>query len=285
MGDSVKKVSVITVTNRAGGIDINYTALRRQTLKDWEWVLGDTLYEKRKEVLQHYTSFDTRIRHYKQGTKDPLAKTWLNHAENEAIAKASGELIVLLQDYIHIKPDALEKFWNQYKTNPKYFVTGVGHQYGNPGKEQIVDPNGMITIFSAPFEGVPTQQVWQDPRMRLDQGSFYPCQPNDWEANFCMAPRKMFYDVGGFDEEYDYQGHAFDNCSVAERAFLLRYEPYIDQSNESFSVNSDAWSKSEAKNEEDFIRIATFHQQRMKDTKEGKFPIKLEYLQKQKKVL
>lgn len=273
-------ISVITVTNRFGGIDINWSALRRQTHKDFEWILSDTLYEKRKTEVQSYTKHDARINHFKQGAKHSEAKTWLSHAENEAIAKATGELIVLLQDYIHITPDALEKFWYQYQQNPKYFVTGVGHQYGNPGKEHITDPNGLVTIFSKPFEGVPTQQVWVDPRMRTDLGTFYACMPNDWEANFCMAPRKMFYDVGGFDEDYDFQGHAFDNCSVAERAFRLGYEPYIDQTNESFSVNSDAWSKSSAKTEEDFIRIATFHQQRMKDIEMGTLPLRYSFLDK-----
>ena len=55
------------------------------------------------------------------------------HAENEAIKLCSGELIVFLQDYIHIEPDALEKFWYQYQQNPRSMITGVGHQYGKPG--------------------------------------------------------------------------------------------------------------------------------------------------------
>lgn len=280
MGDATKKVSVITVSNRHGGIDINWSSLRRQTFKDFEWILCDTLYEERKEAVQHYTKSDRRVKHIKQGVKDPRAKTWLNHAENQAIKASSGELIVLLQDYIHIQPDALEKFWGQYQSNPKIMVTGVGHQYGKPGKDDIADSKGLVTIFKKTFEGIPEQQVWQDPRLRKDLGSFYPCQPNDWEANFCMGSRKMFYDIGGFPEDYDYVGHAFDNCSVAERAFMLGYEPYIDQSNESYSINSDAWSKSKAKNNDNFIKIATFHQQTMQDIRAGKHPVKYPYLDK-----
>jgi glycosyltransferase involved in cell wall biosynthesis len=279
MGNAIKKISVITVTARHGGIDVNWSSLRRQTFKDFEWILCDTLYEERKEAVQHYTKSDRRVNHIRQGIKDMEAKTWLNHAENQAIKASSGELIVLLQDYIHIQPDALEKFWYQYQSNPKYFVTGVGHQYGKPGKEDISDPKGLITIFKKPFEGVPEQVVWQDPRLRKDLGSYYPCMPADWEVNFAMASRKMFYDVGGFPEDYDQIGHAFDNCSVAERAFLLGYEPYIDQSNESFSINSDAWSKSSAKNNDNFIAIATYHQQKMQDIREGRIPLKFPFLQ------
>lgn len=270
-------ISVITVTNRHGGIDINWSSLRRQTFKNFEWILGDALYEKRSKAVKDYTRDDQRVNHYQQGRKNPEAKTWLNHAENEAIAKANGELIVLLQDYIHIQPDALEKFWYQYQTNPKWFVTGVGHQYSNPGKDDVVDLKGLVTVFSKPFEGMPTNQVWQDPRIRHDQGSFYPCMPNDWEANYCMAPKKMFYDVGGFDEDYDMVGHAWDNCSVAQRAFMLGYEPYIDQSNISYSVRNDDFFDTTVKTN-NWQDIAAFHVERMQEVAQGKRAIKYFFL-------
>lgn len=279
MEDARPSVSVITVTNRYGGIDLNWSSLRRQTFKNFEWILNDTLQEERKEAVRSYTRNDVRIRHLAQGRKSPEAKTWLNHAENEAIAQAQGELIVLLQDYIHIAPDALEKFWYQYQDNPKRMVTGVGHQYGKPGKEDIVDPKGLITVFSTPFEGIPEQIVWQDPRMRTDQGSFYACMPNDIEFNYCAIPTKAFYDIGGCDEEYDMVGHAWDNCSVAERAFMLGYEPYIDQSNESKSVRHDDFFDTKVK-VDDWREIATFHQNRMQEIAEGKRPLRYSYLDK-----
>ncbi len=272
------KISAITVTNRHGGIDITWSSLRRQTFKDFEWILCDTLYEERKEAVRTYTKEDTRVSHIQQRPKEALARTWLAHAENQGIRAANGELIVFLQDYIHIKPDALEKFWLQYQSDPQCFVSGVGHQYGEPGKEAITNPHGFVTIFDKPFERQPTQIVWQDPRLRKDLGSFYECRPEDWEMNFCMCPKKMLYAIGGCDEEYDYQGFAFDNCSVAFRAYALGYKPYLDQSNESFSLNSDAWAKSTAKTQEDFLRIATFHQKRMKDIIEEKHPLRFSHL-------
>ncbi len=268
-------VSVITCTNRFGGIDLNWSSLRRQTFKNWEWVLCDTLYEERKEEVKEYTKGDARIRHVRQTKKLDSAKTWLNHAENEGIKASSGELIVLLQDYIHIDPDALEKFWYQYQANPKSFVTGVGHQYGKPGKEEFVNPQGLITVFSKPFEGVPEVIVWTDPRMKSDK-TFYPCIPNDWEANYSSIPRKALYDIGGFDETYDFFGHAWDNVSVANRAFALGYEPYIDQSNISKSVRHEDFFEHTTKH--DSSEIIAYHQKRMEEIKIGKLPINLGYL-------
>jgi glycosyltransferase involved in cell wall biosynthesis len=267
-------ISVITVTNRYGGIDINWSGLKRQTFKDFEWILVDTKYEERKEAIKTYTK-DERVHHVKQRPKEALARTWLNHAENQGIRESKGELIVFLQDYIHIEPDALEKFWLQYQAEPKCFVSGVGNQYVCP---QPTDLKGLITVFDKPYTQRPTTVVWQDPRLRKDLGSFYECRPEDWEVNYAMCPRQMLYDVGGFDEEYDYQGHAFDNCSVAFRGYALGYKPYLDQSNESFSINNDSFSKEKLKTQEDFLRIATFHQQRMKDILDGKHPLKFDYL-------
>lgn len=269
------KISVLTVSNRFGGADVTWNTLRRQTFRDFEWIFCDSIYNERHEVMQRYAHNDLRIKHSKQSPKDPTAKTWLAHAENEAIKLAQGELIVFLQDFIWIQPDALEKFWNQYLEHPKAMITGVGDQYKAPA---IDDPKGLITVFKYQIVSAPYSCVWKDPRKRQDNGSFYECLPMDWEANWAMCPRKMLYDIGGFDEEYDYLGFAFDNCSVAERAAMLGYTPYIDQSNESYSLNCDEWAKSPAKTEENFRAIATFHANRIKLIKEGKYPIKLNYL-------
>lgn len=271
------KISVLTVTNRYGGIDTNWSSLRRQTFKDFEWILCDTLYDQRKDAVQEYTKNDPRVVHIKQNPKDPEAKTWLAHAENQAIKSSRGELIVLLQDYIHIRPDSLEKFWLQYQDNPKRMISGVGHQYGRPGKDQVTNPKGLITVFSQPFERTPELIVWTDPRMRNDLGSFYPCNPPDIEFNYCAISRQALYDVGGCDEEYDAIGHAWDNCSVSQRACALGYEPYIDQSNQSYSIRHDDFFDTHVK-DHDWREIAEFHNKRMREIAEGKYPIKYPFL-------
>jgi len=75
------------------------------------------------------------------------------------------------------------------------------------------------------------------------------------------------------DETYDMVGHAFDNCSVAFRAYALGYKPYLDQSNESFSVNNDSFSKEKLKTpKKTFYESLPFTKQRMKDIIEGKYP-------------
>lgn len=275
-------ISVLTPTNRHGGIDINWSGLRRQQFTDFEWILYDTLYDERQHEVKEYTKFDPRVVHLKQEGKDPLAKTWLNHAQNQAFLASKGELIVLLQDYIHVLPDALAKFWAQYQANPNHFVSGVGHQYGSPGREQVVDPKGPVTLFARPFEQQPSVIVWTDPRVREDLGSFYPCNPADWEANWAMIPRKAIEEIGGWDESYDAHGHAWDNVSIAERAYLLGYEPYLDQSNKSYSVRHEDFFPHPVKHN-DSKEIQEWHIKRLYDLKHGIISLPFTYLDNYRK--
>lgn len=270
-------ISVITVTNRYGGIDVNWTSLRRQTFTDFEWILLDTLYDERKEAVRTYTKSDRRIIHCKQGAKDPDAKTWLNHAENEAIKKSSGELIVFLQDYIHIEPDALEKYWYLYTSSPKSMITGVGHQYGKPGKEDVVNPQGLVTVFKEPFEGIPEVVVWEDPRINSSAPSLVKCPPQYIEFNFCAIPRKLLYEIGGCDESLDYVGHAWDNVSVAKRAELLGYTSLMDQTNISKSIRHDDFFGTKVK-DENWQEVSAYCQKRLDDIKAGRLPVNLGYL-------
>ncbi len=271
-------ISIVTITNRPGGADITWSSLRRQTYEKFEWIYCDTLYERRKVALSEYTKNDIRVVHCKQSGKDDKARTWLAHAENQGVRRARGELIVFLQDYIHIEPDSLEKFWLQYKNNPKCFVSGVGNQYGKPGVEDVVNKEGMITIFKEPFEKKPEGEVWHDPRIREGM-NFYPCMPQDWEVNYAMCPTRMMYDVGGFDEELDNFGFAWDNVSVAYRAFSLGYEPYIDQSNQSYTIHHEKFFNTGVKYI-NWQEVRDKCMERLNLIKEGKLPINLGYIDK-----
>ena len=91
------RISVITPTIRGTkGLKRPKVSLRKQTLKDFEWI-----------VERH----------------DPQEPPDFNQAMNRALRKAKGELIVFLQDYIAIPKDGLEKFWDAYQQDKKAFFT------------------------------------------------------------------------------------------------------------------------------------------------------------------
>lgn len=160
-----------------------------------------------------------------QGKKPPELCWTLNRDYNRAIKRAKGDLIVSWQDYTFANPDTLEKFWFHFTQEPKTLVTAVGNKYAND--KWIVE-------------------TWRDPRMRSDQGTYYPCYFNDIEFNLCSVPKQAFYDIGGFDEELD-KYFGMDGYSVVDRLNLLRgYEFKIDQTIRSYSLEHsrpDKWEE------------------------------------------
>lgn len=201
------KISIITPTIRPELIKINKLCLKKQTFKSFEWLIG--------------SPFDPKIGIW---VKDDFKGGYwsFNRIGNKMLRKARGELIVSYQDGIWCDQNALETFYYWYTTKgPKWCVTGVGDLYS------ALDERNKPII-----------SVWSDPRKsgREKNGDTYECYPVDWEANFASAPKKMFYDIGGFDEGLDKCGVGMDNVSVVERADALGYRFWLDQSLECFGL-------------------------------------------------
>lgn len=271
-----KSISIMNLTARFGGLDILRANLERQIFKDFEIVIVDTLWREREpQVKRYFKDFD--LKYIRQSDKQEGAYSNLAHADNEGFRNCEGELIVCLQDFIWCPPFLLHKFWEAYGAYGDILVGAVGHQYCSPGKKDIVNPKGKITIFKEEFTERPEERCWSDPRMRLDQGTFYETAPINWELSCGSIPRKVIYELGGMDEEYDFQGFAYDNTNIAQRAEFLGHKTYLDQTNEYRALNHDNWAMETHKKDRS-TNIAEFHIQRMKDTIHDRFPLKLSYL-------
>lgn len=98
-------ITVITPSVRPKGIELVARALKRQTFRDFEWIV-------------------------EKPEGKPKGLYWTIYRDyNRAVRKAKGELIVSWQDYTYADPQALEKFWTHYQNEPKTIVTGVGNKY------------------------------------------------------------------------------------------------------------------------------------------------------------
>lgn len=162
-------ISIITPTIRPVGLKILQESLKSQTFQDFEWI-----------VDINWT-----------GKHD------LNASYNRLIKRASGELIVSLQDYIKIAPDALQKLWETYQSDKDTFFTC---------------PVGKVNNEN--YEGTP---LW-DWRINNDIMEW-----NAWEIDFGACPKEAIYKIGGFDEELD--GYwSMDNVNVGLRASLAGYK-------------------------------------------------------------
>jgi hypothetical protein len=198
-------ISIITPSIRKEGLYTVAKALSRQTFRDFEWLIGTPVDPQQKDGVWVEDDF--------------TGGYWtLNRIYNKLIEEASGSLIVSWQDFTFADPDALEKFWFHYETEPKTLVTAVGNKY------ESVYPE-------------PRNMLWKDPREREDQGSYYSCFFNDIEWNLCSIPKEALYAVGGFDEGLDFLGFGMDGYSVNERLNDLGGRDFkINQTIKSYSL-------------------------------------------------
>ena len=221
------KISILTPTIRPDGLEIIAKALKKQTFQDFEWLIGspfNPVIEKAtwNEDENHWTQNNLATRTIKWVQDDFEGGFWsLNRIYNKLFKEAKGEILVSWQDWVYANPDALEKFVeNVGKTNG--VVSGVGDQYESVNKW-----------------GKPQIKIWSDPRKTNKYGSFYECNPNDAEWNFCAFPKEAIIEVGGMDEELDFLGYGGDQLQVGERMDACGIKFFLDQTNESFTVRHD----------------------------------------------
>lgn len=190
------KISVIFVTNRKGWENILHFNLFRQTFRDFEIIVAD------EYALDATIMFGDH--HFKPREK-LKGDVWnINKAYNDAIYRATGELLVFLQDYIWIPDDGLERFWNLHEKYPVSFLAGVGHK--------------------AAFLLHGISEV--DPKT---EGSKLPEEVNHtyFELNWGAAPRDI---MPLFNEEMD-KYYGGENQYVARKAILAGASVIIDRQN------------------------------------------------------
>lgn len=126
------RMSVCCVTTRPGGIDVLLAGLKNQEFDDFEVVLVDAHFHRRRDVVADYfAKAQIALRHVPPRLQNfPLDS--VPQYRNTAIAKASGELLVWLVDYSFVPPSGLQAHWDIYEKHDKE-VAGMGaHWYVLP---------------------------------------------------------------------------------------------------------------------------------------------------------
>jgi len=237
------KISVITPTIYPERLEIVRKALSNQTFKDFEWLIG--------------SPFDPQIKEVRWIVDDFKGGFWsLNRVYNRLFKEASGELLVSLQDNIWVPPTGLEKFWIDYDAT-RGIISGVGDQYAK------------LDEF-----GKPIVKVWEDPRKTDKYGSFYECNWNDAEFNWCAIPRQAVFDVGGMDENLDFLGYGGDQLQLCERLNDLGCKFYLDQTNESFTLRH---GRKEGWDENHVLHNGAYDKRKAELKEKGLWPV-LNYL-------
>lgn len=140
----------------------------------------------------------------------PSDKFLLPKAMNRLTKRAQGEILVHLQDCIEIPDNFLEHVYNSYTGD---FVT---YPVGKRDGDNI---------------------NWDWRKSSLRQQKDY-LNPHEWEADLASAPRKAFFDIGGYDEAFC-DGWSWDNVEVSYRAGAVGYKFRCDNTVAGVAIDHD----------------------------------------------
>lgn len=173
------KLSVLTPTIRPQYLKLTEKALEKQTHQKFEWLV-----EK----------------------GNPSKGFTLPSDLNKLLKRATGDVVVMLQDCIEIDEFALADI---AKLDHKHFYTfPVGKRDGDSVHwDWRASNNGKIT-------------------------------PNMWEADFGCGPLQGFYDVGGYDEDFN-NGWSWENVEIAWRLQAAGYKFYCEPSITGIAIDHD----------------------------------------------
>lgn len=210
-------ISIITPSIRPKGLAITQKCLAEQTYQDFEWLVEIGI---------------------------PTRGCDLSRAFNRMLKRAKGDWIVILEDYIRIKQDGIEKFLEM--AGPKTLITGAV---------------GMTLN-------------WKDVKWDWrERGEFKEVDYRHWEIDWAFGPREAFEAVGGFEEEYD-QFWSIENVEIAFRMSQLGYKFYVMPENKALQYDHDKIFKHPFREKYNPL----FHSARIQEIEMGDKPVKLNYL-------
>ena len=238
-------ISIISPTIRRSGLDVVKRGILKQSYQDFEWLIGSNFDPGIEEAVWVEDNF-----------KDGF---WsLNRITNKLIKKAKGDIIITLEDWIYINPDAVEKFvTNLEKLGKGNVITAVGNQYERMGKYK------------------PEVCIWSDPRKRDDFGSFYQVFYNDIEFNCAGFWKSDFEKVGGCDEELDMIGSGIALYQCSDRWNDMGFKFWIDQTNETYTIRHgrEDYGGQEEWDKKHILLNGLYNKRKQELIREGKWPI------------
>jgi len=176
---------------------------------------------------------------------DPSKGCDLCKSLNQALREAKGEYIVVWQDYISAPENTLE--------------------------ELLKSAEGGLFVTAAMGTTLDWKIIKWDWR-HYRQG-FQEIEYQHWEMDLAIAPKKAFFEVGGFDEEYD-EHWSNENVNLAFRVMKLGYRFFVQPSVKGIQYAHDKVEKHPFREKYN----PDFHAYRIRKIDMSEYPLKLNYL-------
>ncbi len=253
------KISIILCTFREKPkFELLYESLSHQTLKNFELVIADFLYEK------HIDYIDELAKKYKIPTVHVARDKYGVKAFNIGIANSSGDYMIHINDanyfpyqfvekhmvvctnnflslgtryFTYSMPFPIEKYLTAFIEVPEIRDPEVSNKinvlsngikdylYLNFGEHQIVSPQDFRLL------GLPPRFMTED-NLIIDGAPGW-----SYGGNF-SGPTELFLTLNGFDEEFD-KGYGWSDCNIGVRAFNAGYKSFMNVSNWSLEIHDE----------------------------------------------
>lgn len=167
----------------------------------------------------------------------------LNASLNRGLRRVKTPYVIFYQDFIDLPKDCFEKLIRAAKETGGFVTTATINPDGNHDMRYL----GLDILHE--------------------------CKPEEWEANVAIAPMQAILELGGFDESYD-DGWSWDNVNLAERAAMLGYKFYIDE-----SIKPQLLFHPKEPDLDPSIPLnGGYHERRMAEIRSGEYPLQLPHL-------
>lgn len=232
--DQSIKVTIYTPTVRKGFWNIMAHNLSKQTYKNFEWLIIDDAKEDRSHLAKECAKRYGLDVVYCKGKKRSLKRTYgLVNANNTALERSSGQLLVFLQDFIVLPEDGIEQLVLLHRKNPDALIAPVD-MYVAPRIKPDIDSedwfNGETNVLG--------EFIRQNIRIK-NEGLRFTENPYDFEQNYGAIPVKVAKALGGWWEFLDF-GLGYDNTIIAYMALQAGYKILLDETN--IAICIDHWA-------------------------------------------
>jgi hypothetical protein len=207
-------VTDYTPTIRKDFFDVTYNTLRNQTYPNIEWIIIDDsgdpeVVEQIKQAQENPGGSISSIKHI-TGTKgkDYKRPHALSRANNTAWKNMQSDLLIVLQDFIHLPNTAVEDMVSVYKRNKDALIASVDEHWSY---------HNNLT---------PKERVRVNVRQEYS-GIRETTNPYDFELNFGAIGKHVLDHLNGWWEFFD-KGIGHDNVEIAQRALDAGYRIIID---------------------------------------------------------
>lgn len=237
-GDPTPKASIVISTIRLGGLDVTWEMLKAQTERDFELILVDYWWEKRREIVQERWS-EVGLPPERLVHVPPRLGRWApghdsGQAYNTGFALARAPLICIAGDYWWGYPRYVEQHLAVFQAT-QGAATITGH-YRKRMPPLATDPHGLWSVFAVPYKhdaGDDSVLFTMSSYRQAITDNFTPGWP--WPGLFMLEPtsvnftqndsipRAAMYGVNGLDEVFSGLG-GYSDTDIAVR--LTEYGHY-----------------------------------------------------------